>query len=369
MKRFTMIALVIGAFGGIAAFAVLLVPSSSDPTTQQESCMRENTLCSDNEGQLEPNVSTGASPAAEDPDGYALNDSGSASGGLVQSASSNTGQSDQSTLPTGVFRNAVYGSVTSYTDVVYKNSYLTDVNLVDGYYEMSFTSTPRALAMNIYTPTGPKSNRPLIIFVHGGGWRFGDRAQRDPEAIYYSKLGYTTATIDYTLLPEDAPDAELPNNLAYQQVIVEDVGDLTTAYQYLLNNASQYGIDTSKIGLAGWSAGGMNINALTHLDNGFSPTGLRATLASSSIFPSSLSSLFGGFRTFSSSYNPKTLFASNSVDDGGSISFIDDCEYLDSIGHACNYTLLDGVGHDLSFHMDPLKDAAIDFFATNVAGY
>lgn len=369
MKRLTMIALVIGAFGGIATLAVLFVASPSEPSTQQESCMREKTLCSDNEGQLKPNATAGASPAIEDQDGYTLNDYGSVSGGSVLSSRNSTSQSDQSAHPTGLFRTAVYESVTSYTDVVYKNSYLTDVNLVDGYYEMSFTSTPRALAINIYTPTGSKSNRPLLIFVHGGGWRFGDRTQRDPEAINYAKLGYTTATIDYTLLPEDTPDAELPNNLAYQQVIVEDVGDLTAAYQYLLSNADQYGIDTSRIGLAGWSAGGMNINALTHLDNGFFPTGLRATLASSSIFPSSISSLFGGFRTFNVSYNPKTLFASNSVDDSGSVSFIDDCEYLDSIGHSCDYALLNGVGHDLSFHLDPLRDTAIDFFATYVAGH
>jgi acetyl esterase/lipase len=81
-----------------------------------------------------------------------------------------------------------------------------------------------------------------IIFIHGGGWRSGSRSQHYPLAERLAHLGYACFTPEYRLSTE----ALFPSA----------VYDIKAAIRWVKVNASVYNVDTSKIVIAGFSAGG-----------------------------------------------------------------------------------------------------------------
>lgn len=98
----------------------------------------------------------------------------------------------------------------------------------------------RSLQLDLYLP----SVRPAaaIVFVHGGGWRSGTRDEFGPMATRLAQRGYASAAISYRLSTE----AQYP----------AAVNDVKAAVRWLRANAERYGIDPSRIALAGGSAGG-----------------------------------------------------------------------------------------------------------------
>lgn len=97
--------------------------------------------------------------------------------------------------------------------------------------------------LDLYLPEEPKEDVPLVMFIHGGGFIAGDK--RDMQVCVYWGLlnsGYAVASINYRL----APAVKFP----------EPVRDCKQALRYLKANAAQYGIDPTRIGVAGNSAGG-----------------------------------------------------------------------------------------------------------------
>jgi len=118
------------------------------------------------------------------------------------------------------------------------------------------------LKLDLYLPAaGTPAPRPAVVFVHGGGWRAGVRANFAPMAIRMAERGYAAATISYRLSPE-AP---------YPAAIL----DAKAAVRWVRAHAGEYGIDPGRIAIAGGSAGGQ-IAALTGVTNGearFDPDG------------------------------------------------------------------------------------------------
>jgi arylformamidase len=101
-----------------------------------------------------------------------------------------------------------------------------------------------AQAMDIYLPQNPV-NAPVILMVHGGGWRHGDKTHSNvttPKAAHYTGLGYIFISTNYRMLPE------------------ADVGqqalDVATALAYVQTHAADWGGNPAKIILMGHSAGG-----------------------------------------------------------------------------------------------------------------
>jgi arylformamidase len=96
--------------------------------------------------------------------------------------------------------------------------------------------------LDFYAAKG-KGSAPLLIFVHGGGWKHGDKrnATGADKVKHYTGLGYHLASINYRLVPG---------------ATVEQQGaDVAQAIAYLLKNAAKLGIDAKKVVLSGHSAG------------------------------------------------------------------------------------------------------------------
>lgn len=67
-----------------------------------------------------------------------------------------------------------------------------------------------ALEMDVYRRRGSTATQPLLIFVHGGGWRGGHRRQTSQVTLFHvARKGWTVAAIDYPL----SPAATFPDHL------------------------------------------------------------------------------------------------------------------------------------------------------------
>jgi acetyl esterase/lipase len=97
------------------------------------------------------------------------------------------------------------------------------------------------LALDIARPEKLDKPAPCIVFVHGGGWRGGNRKVHVSHILDFAKRGYVVATISYRLVPT----ARFP----------AQVEDVKCAIRYLRANAEKHQLDPNKIGAVGFSAG------------------------------------------------------------------------------------------------------------------
>jgi acetyl esterase/lipase len=87
---------------------------------------------------------------------------------------------------------------------------------------------------------------PLLVWIHGGGWEAGDKANFGAFANQIAR-GYAVATINY--------------RYSKQAVFPAQILDAKAAVRFLRANAKKYKFDTSHVGVGGASAGG-HISAL-----------------------------------------------------------------------------------------------------------
>lgn len=122
------------------------------------------------------------------------------------------------------------------------------------------TKDGESLDLDIYLPQGDaETERPTVIFVHGGGFSGGTRnGQMIVDfCTQVASRGYVVASISYRLTRKGKPGGfgcECPANEKLNTInaAVEDLQDATF---FLIENREQFGIDPQKIILAGSSAG------------------------------------------------------------------------------------------------------------------
>lgn len=105
-----------------------------------------------------------------------------------------------------------------------------------------------------YWPAQDGNRRaPLVVFVHGGGWKRGskDNASGSYKAPHYTQAGYAYASINYRLVP----DAR----------VEDEAADVAAALRYLTDNAARLGFDPGRIVVMGHSAGA-HLSALVGTD-------------------------------------------------------------------------------------------------------
>jgi arylformamidase len=109
--------------------------------------------------------------------------------------------------------------------------------------------------LDIYTPDGVVAGdqRPVVAYVHGGGWAKGDKANQIQRKVdLFTGAGYVFASINYRLSPSSGdPNNPDPNRVKFPDH-PHDVGE---AIAWLSRHVSAYGGDPSRIALIGHSAG------------------------------------------------------------------------------------------------------------------
>ena len=100
----------------------------------------------------------------------------------------------------------------------------------------------KPLLLDLYRPRGTGGPLPVIIWLHGGGWRFGDRKLGPDLSRYFAQHGFAMASIEY----RSSDEAKFPAALE----------DVKTAIHWLRAQSPQYGLAPNRIGLWGSSSGG-----------------------------------------------------------------------------------------------------------------
>lgn len=105
--------------------------------------------------------------------------------------------------------------------------------------------------MNLFLHTATGQPAPAAIYVHGGGWEKGDAGSPSHPSPIEAGLvsrGFVVAAINYRLAPQDKWPAQIE--------------DVKCAVRYLRAHALTYGIDPTRIGAWGGSAGGHLVSML-----------------------------------------------------------------------------------------------------------
>jgi poly(3-hydroxybutyrate) depolymerase len=150
------------------------------------------------------------------------------------------------------YRDAVFGAVSTTSGVVYGSATNAEGQTI-------------TLTLDVYEPTGdPVTQRPAIVWVHGGSFSSGDKTSPElvDEANVFSGKGYLNVSINYRLEPGGC-SAGNPTSSCIT-AILEALADAQTAVRFLRTNAVTYRVDPGRIAIGGSSAG-----AITALNVGF----------------------------------------------------------------------------------------------------
>jgi acetyl esterase/lipase len=152
---------------------------------------------------------------------------------LTETVTQPTGQSE-AVLPSNEFDSSKLGTVER--DITYCT--------MDGV----------ALKMDVYYPSENNGRFAVTMYVHGGGWSSGDKAQGagTVEIPGLQKAGFLVVSVNYRL----APEYKFP-------AMIEDV---KCAVRSLRAHADEYNLDPNRIGVWGGSAGGHLVNLLGATD-------------------------------------------------------------------------------------------------------
>ncbi len=140
-----------------------------------------------------------------------------------------------------------------------------------------FDGTMKQVGMDIWSPVGDNcSKRPLIIWVHGGGFAINDKTAPDVVAMCdsFSRKGFVCATIDYrdgywgTSGPvgQNSQDPTPYDTHEFTRADYRAMQDAKCCVRYFKANAVQYEIDTNNIFMGGTSAGGWTSLMVAFLD-------------------------------------------------------------------------------------------------------
>ena len=96
--------------------------------------------------------------------------------------------------------------------------------------------------LDLYIPRGATGPTPVLMYIHGGGWVGGTKESSVLRILPYLEMGWAVANVEYRL-----------GAVARAPAAVEDG---LCALRWVIRNAGQYNLDTSRIVTTGNSAGG-----------------------------------------------------------------------------------------------------------------
>lgn len=135
------------------------------------------------------------------------------------------------------------------------------------------------LELDVYYPDNNSTNRPVYMFIHGGGFSKGSKNDNHIVAMahYYASRGWVFASINYRMLdnlgsnhtgiaPQEWIDAVFQlaelENIPTGIVMYAAQRDSKAALRWIIANASSYNINTDYITVGGGSAGAVTTIAL-----------------------------------------------------------------------------------------------------------
>ncbi len=128
--------------------------------------------------------------------------------------------------------------------------------------------------LDLYLPAG-KMNFPVMIFLHGGAWRIGDRSMYRKIGEHFSRQGIGVVIPSFRLAPLHRHPAQIE--------------DVAAAFAWTVRNIASHGGDASRIYIVGHSSGG-HLASLLALDGrylaalGLSPRKIAGVVSMSGVY-------------------------------------------------------------------------------------
>lgn len=97
------------------------------------------------------------------------------------------------------------------------------------------------LTLDLHRPVSSNAPTPVVVYVHGGGWRNGDRTRVERHLLWLIEHGFAVASIDF----RQTDVAQWP----------AQIDDCYAAVRWVREHGSELGLATEKIGIAGSSSG------------------------------------------------------------------------------------------------------------------
>lgn len=113
--------------------------------------------------------------------------------------------------------------------------------------DIAFLGADRKEKLDLYLPDGIRKDRPAVVFIHGGGFTGGDKAEYRSASVSADlcRAGYVVVSCNYVLGTKDKLGV-WPQNIA----------DCREAVRWLRAHAKELGVAPARIAVAGGSAGG-----------------------------------------------------------------------------------------------------------------
>jgi len=96
--------------------------------------------------------------------------------------------------------------------------------------------------LDVVYPHNATADVPAVIYIHGGGWVFGDKGGSALQLLPYLQMGWAAVNVEYRM----ASSAKAP----------AAVEDCRCALRWIVRNAKDYHIDPNRLVVTGHSAGG-----------------------------------------------------------------------------------------------------------------
>tara|TARA_B100000795_G_scaffold56469_1_gene37304 strand:- start:132 stop:1241 length:1110 start_codon:yes stop_codon:yes gene_type:complete len=148
-----------------------------------------------------------------------------------------------------------------YQTEIFSSVNVTEVNYSDVY-------TDNEHKMDIYTAYGDTvTNRPVILYMHGGSFTGGDKTTNDCVDFCESmaKRGYVTASLNYRL----SDFSFIFSQEIQYETVLNAVSDVKSAIRYFrkdFSNGNTSGINPNTIFVGGYSAGAVIAVHLAYID-------------------------------------------------------------------------------------------------------
>jgi arylformamidase len=121
------------------------------------------------------------------------------------------------------------------------------------------------LSIDIYHFGQPSASKPVVIYVHGGAWAIGDKANSiTNKTNLFSSLSYIFISVNYRLSPSTVSTD--PTRVMFPM----HNNDVADAVKWIYDNIATYGGNKNKMVLMGHSAGA-HLVSLTGTSNQFLP--------------------------------------------------------------------------------------------------
>jgi acetyl esterase/lipase len=132
---------------------------------------------------------------------------------------------------------------------------------ITGLYDLSYVSQEATAnaeqTLDLYRRVNENQKQPVVIYVHGGGWAFGDKGDVGNKAEFFTLHSLAFISMNY--------------RLRWEYTIFDQLTDVAGVVKWVSDNATKYSLDPDRVILMG-SGSGAHLVSLIGTDNRYLET-------------------------------------------------------------------------------------------------